>query len=690
MSYKEVNQKAIEIQRAVHEVGVLTGPLNGSTISGLDCQAGLDMNSYSESIEEKAKQLETSMFKTLFMGTFKNGKSTTINAILGKELLPVAATAATAVISQVVYGKNCDKVRIYKNGSDVPEIMNIDRFLRDYKLSDRDVEQIEDTGCLDRFSDVDYVTLENDSSLFEDGVQLIDSPGLEEAAARTKTTENFIPQANAIVFLLDATKLFSAKEKSFIKAHYFNADPKPRNVFFVVNRYNVLNTDADRERVKKQTKSFLKRVFTDEDGNFDNDLFEKRVFFVDAYGAFKMKEKGQVPIGTGMPEFQECLEDFLTSEDRVFARYQTILSCMAGVYIEAERNIASRQKQMRIPLEELEKNAAASQKTLAALLKDVDKIERQIDSVGKSVSKDIMTDLEKFLTIDIKKIWGEHKDEYDNKFGLVEMMKMVTKKGQEEVVAPMVSFIREFLQEQLTLWGERAGLLIQPTINQLNEEFDSDIKDFDLNLAKAKAIFDGSREDVDIKGANKVQLGLSLIQGDFSLAVENAGGGNFSWNEFAKHYAIQMAINVLVLNILGAGFPGLLVVEVVQICMGAKKNKDKLLDGIANQLFPKIAEELLNNKELITADIEKQFETYKLTVTRQLKGFIEEEKSLQERIIRDKKNGAEIMEKEIDREQKILDPVYNRLNLVYYALYNKNLDPSQIEKLAASVGNIEV
>ena len=99
MSFEEMEAKNKAIQRAVEEAVELIEPTpNNKGIVGMEVNV--------KTLHELSEGLKTSMFKILFMGTFKNGKSTTINALLGEELLPVGSLATTAIITQVVYGEN--------------------------------------------------------------------------------------------------------------------------------------------------------------------------------------------------------------------------------------------------------------------------------------------------------------------------------------------------------------------------------------------------------------------------------------------------------------------------------------------------------------------------------------------------------------------------------------------------------
>jgi len=695
MGFSDVKEKADAIQKAVEEASILVGPPGVGKVPGVNVPTGLKgLESYSRGLRQVSDGLKTSMFKTLFMGTFKNGKSTTINAILGRELLPVAVTACTAVISQVVYGTDASHVRVFKAGSSTPEVLTLERFNKEYKLSNADKKLIEEVGSLDRFSDIDYVLLENNSELFQDGVQLIDSPGLEEAVSRTKATEQFFPQANAIIFVLDATKLLSNKEKLFIKQHFVFTDPKPRNVFFVVNRFNQVNSDEEREEVRQEAEDMLAPVFT-VNGVLNSELMKKRLFFVDAYGAYQMKKNGQVPVGTGMVEFQRELEAFLTSEDRVLARYQSVVANMAAVCIDAKRQIAETEQVMRKPLTELKDNAAESEKKLAELEKDIKSMANTIRKTESLVESKIMGDLEKFLTVDLPNIWRDHATTYDQKFSIVDMVKLalpISDSKKEEILRPMTVFLNEFIEDQLINWSDRVSLLVQPEITNMQEDLEDRGKDFSFKLTMAHNLFSGASSPAwdNNGGANKLQLALSLIQGDVSVAVENAAGGNFNWGEFAKRYVVQAVINILVASLIGGGIPGLIVlavIEMVQMGLHAGSTRDRLLNGFADRLFPKIADEMLKdeNRGQIVGDIRTQFLSQEEQVTGAARGLIKDEREKQAKILQDKERTEAQNRLELERQNTLLEEITKRTEFVYRTLYNREATPEKLEKLAASI-----
>lgn len=699
MGFVEVKEKADAIQKAVEESSILVGQSGTGSIPGLKVPVGLEgMGTYSKSLQVLSNSLKTSMFKMLFMGTFKNGKSTTINALLGQRLLPVGVTATTAVISQVVYGEDDGRVRIFKNGSPVPEEISFEQFKEKYKLTREDKQLIDKQGSVDRFEFVDYVLLKNDSDLIKNGVQLIDSPGLEEAKSRTKATQQFFPQANAIIFLLDASKLFSEKEKSFIGSHFALVEPKPRNVFFLVNRINQVEDEEDGlEEIKREVSDILKPVFTS-NGVFNPDLFDKRVFLVNSLGAYKEKQSGNASDELGVKEFKRFekeLETFLTSNDRVLARYQPVAANLAAVCLEAKKHIEERRQIMAKPIAELERNHRESEKKLAALEKDITGMEKTIDNTRALVAEKIMADLQKFLTTDILATWKKHSETFDKKLGILDMLKLAlpiyTDKEKQEIFRPMISFVQEFVEQQLIEWSENSEVLIQNDLENMRSDLDSQSEEFSINLSVARGIFvNGSEVPVweGGEGANKLQLALSIIQGDFSVAVENASGGNFTWGQFIKKYIFQAVINIIIVILVGGGPLGLaalLTVEAMQIQVGANARSVTVLNNLASKVFPKVAESMNKKRDDILANINEQFAQIKNNVTQAARDLIEDERQTQAKIIADKEKTEAENRRELNRQEVISNELRKRAALVYNALYNREPTDENLRALAASV-----
>ena len=114
-------------------------------------------------------------------------------------------------------------------------------------------------------------------------------------------------------------------EREFIQKLF--AGRGVHNVFFAVNWYNGLRPEDDKE-FSEHLKDVIGCVFTDADGNFNEELYKQRVFPIDAYtsecartGSPKAEKKGvrsvETPVDpeedtyTGVPELEQALNQYL-------------------------------------------------------------------------------------------------------------------------------------------------------------------------------------------------------------------------------------------------------------------------------------------------------------------------------------------------------------------------------------------
>ena len=58
-----------------------------------------------KNITEAKKNINNESFQLVVVGEFSRGKSTFINSLLGKRILPASINPTTAVLSTLVYGK---------------------------------------------------------------------------------------------------------------------------------------------------------------------------------------------------------------------------------------------------------------------------------------------------------------------------------------------------------------------------------------------------------------------------------------------------------------------------------------------------------------------------------------------------------------------------------------------------------
>ena len=114
-------EKLHKMENALRTTASLVGKSSDS-LNEDGFRVGLDLTNEEILCLNAADAVKEGIFKTIVMGTFKNGKSTIINALIGNRVLPEAATPATAIISYIRYGNDDNKIYVYFNDETCKEM----------------------------------------------------------------------------------------------------------------------------------------------------------------------------------------------------------------------------------------------------------------------------------------------------------------------------------------------------------------------------------------------------------------------------------------------------------------------------------------------------------------------------------------------------------------------------------------
>ena len=261
--------------------------------------ASLDMADTAKSLQQLVDLVQSDAFKVLVLGEFKRGKSTFINAILGDEILPAYAKPCTAIINEVKWGEARRALLHYAQPVDAqpisPQEVAVEE-LEKYIVIQDDVRESQEN----RF---DKVELFWPLPLCENGVEIIDSPGLNEHDIRQKITMDYLSRVDAILFVLSCEALASKSELDVIDNIL-----KPtghEDIFFICNRFNMI-----REKEKADVKEYgISRLAPRTRG-------PERVFFISALDALegRVENDEERVKNSGIIQVEQELERFLATE----------------------------------------------------------------------------------------------------------------------------------------------------------------------------------------------------------------------------------------------------------------------------------------------------------------------------------------------------------------------------------------
>lgn len=176
----------------------------------------------------------TEAFSLVVLGDFKRGKSTIINAILGKSIAPVNVAPETFTINSISYSDTPKAEAVLKNGQRINLLA--DDLVRE-KL-EKLMRAFPDT--------LDYIDIKDNAEILKE-IRIVDTPGLSDLDCLDKQVQDYLVNADAVIYVASALSPFSESEQFFLASHI---RPLSFNKLYVlVNMIDAMNTKEDIEKI---------------------------------------------------------------------------------------------------------------------------------------------------------------------------------------------------------------------------------------------------------------------------------------------------------------------------------------------------------------------------------------------------------------------------------------------------------
>lgn len=193
-----------------------------------------------KSVGDLTHKLAEDRFYLTVVGQFSRGKSTLMNAILGRDYLPSGVVPVTSAITAVSYGTR-ERVVLHIAGSNLTSQIKISE-LADF---------ITERSNPGNRRQIEMAEVQVPVEILQRGFFLVDTPGLGSAIREnTATTLNFLPSADAIVFVTSCDAPLTAEELGYLR----RCRSAVRQLFVVVNKMDLLPED-ERAHVIEFVKS---------------------------------------------------------------------------------------------------------------------------------------------------------------------------------------------------------------------------------------------------------------------------------------------------------------------------------------------------------------------------------------------------------------------------------------------------
>ena len=228
----------------------------------------------------------TEPFSLVVLGDFNRGQSTIINAILGKCIAPVNVAPETFTINSISYGETPSAEAVLSNGQRI-------------MLTADDLQRERLEKLTRAFPDsLEYIDIRDNAEILKE-IRIVDTPGLSDLDCLDKQVQDYLVNADAIVYVASALSPFSESEQVFLATHI---QPMSFSKLFVlVNMIDAMGSMKDIEKIINRVSECCERIVPN-----------AFVYGVSGIDEYRRKIGLNRPDLTGLQEFYE--NEFLKFE----------------------------------------------------------------------------------------------------------------------------------------------------------------------------------------------------------------------------------------------------------------------------------------------------------------------------------------------------------------------------------------
>ncbi|MGC8722821.1 MAG: dynamin family protein [Acidobacteriota bacterium] len=191
-------------------------------------------------IAEAGKAAEAGQFTLALLGQFKRGKSTLLNALLGRPVSPVDVAPLTSTII------------VIQQGSDERCEIQFQEGRREAVAFEEIATYVTEEGNPGNRLGVQAAFVHMDHPLLSLGVRLVDTPGVGSVfGLNTDVTQGFLPRIDVALVVLGGEPPITGDELDLVKA----AAPRAGRLIFVMNKADLLEGET---RIKAE--AFARKV----------------------------------------------------------------------------------------------------------------------------------------------------------------------------------------------------------------------------------------------------------------------------------------------------------------------------------------------------------------------------------------------------------------------------------------------
>lgn len=461
-------ERVAQVRKQIaHLLTQISAILNTAENQGEHLSGKLGLERDITDLNTASQVLQDGRFRLLVLGDMKRGKSTFLNALIGENLLPIDVNPCTALLTILRYGKS-KKVTVYFNDQTPPEELEFTTFKQRYTIDPREAKRLEKEKNL-AFPTVSHAVVEYPLALLEKGVEIIDSPGLNDTEARNDLSLGYIANCHAILFVLRATQPCTLGERRYLENYIKD---RGLTVFFLINAWDQIREsliDPDDQEELAEAAGRLRQVFRSnledycQTGGFN--LYSERVFEISAIQALRcrVKNRNESLTGTGFPEFIQALSTYLTQE-RAIGELRPGLAIARQVNDHIHQAIDRRIPLLEQSLNELKQRIQSVEPEFEKLNGIRDKFQQEIREVRDLKARKIANSFHDYIL----NLGNTFETDFLQYQPNLDFLRFLTPQGRKEFETGLQKAFEQYVNDKLATWTVTAQQEMDAAFTQLS------------------------------------------------------------------------------------------------------------------------------------------------------------------------------------------------------------------------------
>lgn len=455
----------------------------------------MKMEENRKDLENIRRKLAEHRFAVGVMGEFKRGKSTVINSLLEKEIMPADILPCSATMNRVTYDMHPHVVLHMRDGS--TKDISVDR-LASYvtKLTGENES---------RAAGVDEAIVYYPCRFCQNGVDIVDTPGLNDDERMNKISEEVIPKLDAVIMVLTPDNPFSMSEAEFVRSKLMTSDLG--RLIFLVNKIDQIRRKSDRPRVVEDIRRRIQTSVLEKTASvygIDSKEYQEtekkigkiRIYPISALDALEGKLEGDEDLiqQSGTLVFEEALTQILT-EERGALELTAPLNAIQRTSVDLAKATATRKNALDLSAQEFAEcqNNALEQIRQLRQDKQAEKQRLQVSAADAKVK------MEQVVVQFYPQLKQKLYQEVDTCAASIDLESLKDNAGQQAAAEKLQKAVSKCMEQEMALISEKVQLQMQEIIGDEAEKIGAFISEtagkidkLNMEFGKPEKLLDGA------------------------------------------------------------------------------------------------------------------------------------------------------------------------------------------------------